>query len=88
MRPRGKAVQSAGLLHDVASRPEIQMIGIPENDPGTDLFEFPGLDSLNSSLCPHRHEYGGGNSTVVGGDASCPRPTVGMLQAEFQSIKL
>src|SRR5438876_7688656 len=52
-------MQSAQLPDQLVAGPEVEMIGIAEDDPGIQLVGQIALgESLDGALCSDRHEYG------------------------------
>ena len=50
-------MQSAGLLYDVHSRTQIQMICVAQDNLGLDVvFKFVEMHSLDRTHCANRHE--------------------------------
>ena len=55
--PIHEFVQVARGLNNLETRPNAQMIGVPEKDLRAHLVEFARVDRLHASLRSHRHEY-------------------------------
>ena len=60
-------MQSARGADDVQPRPEIEMIGVPQDDLGAHLIQFARVQRFHAGLCAHRHEYRRIHHTVRGG---------------------
>ena len=74
-RPTFKPVQSAGLTKNLRPRPQIEMIGVAQDDLRLDVFlQLLALHTLHRSGCPDRHKYRREDISVVGMYHSRPRP--------------
>ena len=62
--PGHETVQSAGLLNPLKPRPQIQMVGVGQDDFGPDFAQFARGHGLDCCLGRHRHEGGGLHPTV------------------------
>lgn len=67
--PIHKFVQAAGLLDDILPRPQIQMIGIAQDDLGAQGFQVPVVHGLDRSLGADGHENGRLDDAMVRSDA-------------------
>ena len=71
--PRGEGVEAAGPAQDVEAGAQVEMVCVAQDDLGLDVFfEFFMENALHGADGPHRHEDGGFNRTVVGGDPAEP----------------
>ena len=80
--PTVEFMQSAGAFEYVKTGAEVKMIGISQYDLSLDVVsQFMQVDGFYRTDCPHRHEYGGLDLSVIGRDksGSCPALRVGML---------
>ena len=67
--PMLELVQAAGLPERVQAGTEVEVVGIAEDDLGLDvLLQVPVIDTLDGADSAHRHENGGADLPVVGGD--------------------
>jgi hypothetical protein len=60
-------MQSAKPLYHFMARPDKQMIGVTENNLGSEFPQVLDGDRLDRALSPHRHEYRRLYHTVLGG---------------------
>ena len=64
-------VQSAGLVQGVQAGPQVQMIGIAQDDLGPYIGrQIPVIHAFDGAHRSHRHEDGGQNLPMVRGDAA------------------
>ena len=71
--PRGEGVEAAGPAQDVEAGAQVEMVCVAQDDLGLDVFfEFFMENALHGADGPHRHEDGGVDRTVVGGDPAEP----------------
>ena len=67
--PMLELVQAAGLPEGVQAGTEVEVVGVAEDDLGLDvLFQVPVIHALDGADGAHRHEDGGADLPVVGGD--------------------
>ena len=55
--PVHEAVQSAEIADDAGSRPQIEMVGVGQNDAGAELEKILLRQRLDGRLSAHRHEH-------------------------------
>ena len=78
-------MQSAGLLYDVHSRTQIQVICVAQDNLGLDVvFKFVEMHSLDRTHCANRHENRGLYSAVRSGYESRSRVAVQILFLQFK----
>src|SRR6185295_12148138 len=68
--PGSERVQAAQLVNGEMPGPQIEVIGIPQNDAGSCLFKAALRESFDASLCADRHEYRRIERTVRSGNAA------------------
>src|SRR6266850_8368370 len=70
------------------SRPQIKMVGVTQNDLGSELHQLLLRDCLNGSGRANRHEDRSLNFAVIGDDLSqsCLRPAIPVRDSKFQGV--
>ena len=56
--PVDEIMKPARFGNDFEPRPDVEVIGVPENDLGVHLVELTGIERLHAALGSHRHEHG------------------------------
>lgn len=86
-RPRHEAVEPSHLADEVIARPQVQMIGVGQNDPDIQAFELVLRDRFHGRGGPDGHEHRGLDVAVRGGQPAQPRRAFGLedLKIEFVS---
>ena len=78
----------AELLHDVLAGPEVQVVGVREDDVGAERANLVGMERLDGALRPDGHERGRADVAVSRADDACARRAVGRLEAEGHSTTI
>ena len=79
-----KPVQPAKGFDDLTARPQVQVIGIAENDLGAGLEEILRRQGLDRPQGSHRHENRGFDATVGGLKRSATGRGFGGLGTDFK----
>ena len=65
--PCVEAVQPSCRPEHLESWPEVEVVGVSQDDAGTDVFaQLPEMHALHAAAGSHGHEDGGGDVAVVG----------------------
>ena len=62
--PAHELVQAARFLHQGFARPQVQVVGVGQQDLGADLLHFPGRHRLHAGAGTHRHIDRRGNISM------------------------
>jgi hypothetical protein len=57
-------MQSTRGGDDLESRPDVEVIGVAQDDLSAHLFQFARVERLDAGLGAHRHEHGRVNHSV------------------------
>src|SRR5208282_857250 len=68
--PVHEPMQPASGANDVESGPDVEVIGVAEDDLRTHFAEFARVERLDAGLRANRHEYGCFDNAVRGGQSS------------------
>jgi hypothetical protein len=71
--PPHEAVQAAQVADQFAARPQIEVVGVAEDDLGADLAQLGRRQRLDRGLGAHRHEDGRLHQAVQGAQPAAPR---------------
>lgn len=82
--PGHESVQAAELIDGNVTGPQIEMIGVAENDRRAGLFEHLLREGLDRSLGAYGHEHRRVNHAVRRGDASHPGGSSGVGSDPFE----
>ena len=82
--PVHKPVQPAKRFDDLAAGPQVQVIGIAENDLGAGLEEILRRQGLDRPQGSHRHEHGGFDFTMGGLKSAAAGGGFGGLGTQFK----
>src|SRR5262245_40866459 len=80
MRPADEPVQSAPTRNQLISRPQIEVIGVAEDDLRSRLLQIAVAHRLDASLRANRHERRRLNDAVQHAQLAQPRTAVGCEQ--------
>ena len=84
-RPVHEFVEAAHLADQFMAWPQVEMIGIRENDFGVEIFlDLPRHQAFNRRLGTDGHKYRGFDDAVGGMEQSGPRAGLGTLSLEFE----
>lgn len=86
--PGCKPVQPACLFKNLASRSEIQMVSISQDNLGAEFNKFSWLDGLHSTLRSDGHENRRLDLAMVRQEFPSPSLSVCMFQKEVQLLKV
>ena len=64
--PVHETMQPACRVDDLHARPDVQMVGVAQNDLRAHLLQFAGINGLHRRLSAHGHEHGRVNHTMLG----------------------
>jgi hypothetical protein len=85
MIPVHEAVQTAQMFYQAMPGPQIQMVGIGQDDLGIDRQKVFGGHGLDGRIGTHRHEYGGFNAAVESFQRAEPSPA-GCIPVQYAEI--
>lgn len=77
-RPGHEAVQAAHLLDDVVARPEVEVVGVGQDELRAQLHQISRPQRLDRGLGAHRGKDGRGDDAVRGVETAGPRATFGI----------
>ena len=77
--PGHEAVQSPHLADEPMPGPQVEMVGVAEDDLGAQLPQIGLAKGLHRSLRPHRHERGGVNTAAGVGEYAGARGGIGVV---------
>ena len=81
--PIHELVQSTHFLQHLCAWPQMQVVGVAQNDVGVDdLFQFRLRDRAHRANGAHGHENGGLDVSMVGGEHACTGFGTGILGFE------
>ncbi len=89
--PTGKPVQSARLIQRLGPRPQVEVVGISQNDLRPDLLPQVAVKNpFDAPHRPHRHENRGADFAVVGPKGARPGGgvRVGMFEGKTHGFLL
>ncbi len=75
-------MHTSQLAHGFDARAEVKVVGIAENDFGADFFEQVLRDAFDRGERAYRHEYGGLDGPVRGGELAAAGWACGGLDLE------
>jgi len=73
--PRCEGMQPSGIADEIISGPQMQVIGVAEDDRRAALHQFLRRHRLHRGLRAHGHEDGRKDQAVAGLQSACPRGT-------------
>ena len=76
--PANELVESATPRHQLVARAQHQVIGVAENDAGTDVIQIAWCQCFNSALGPDRHEHRRLDRAVSGVENPAASGAIGM----------
>ena len=82
--PRHEPVQAAHFMDQLGTGAQEQVVGVPEDDLGTDGGEIIGRDGLHRAGRADRHELRRVDGAVGKHELSAPRPAIAMGNRELQ----
>jgi hypothetical protein len=71
--PSVEAMQAAGMLEHLRTRPQVQVVGVAEHDGRIEVVaQLAGMHGLHGTQGTHGHEHRGGDVPVVGVEHTGP----------------
>jgi hypothetical protein len=77
-------METAEMFDHIQSRPNEQVIGVPENDLRVQFAQLARSHRFDRALCSDRHEDGRFDDTVRGRQAAAPRFCMSILREKFE----
>ncbi len=81
-------MDAAHGLHNIDAGTEVEMVGVDKIDLGIHRFEVFAGEGFDDTLSADRHEDGGIDDSMWGGQASKSGGAVGVEQFEFEAIRV
>ena len=85
LRPADEPVEPAPAGDEIVAGPQIQVIGVAQQDLGADRFEIAVRDAFHGALRPDRHERRRLDVAVGGGHDAAARAAVRVCHAKVEA---